>query len=134
MTFENVNVTNNSSTKGGLRYHDVCIVGGQSIDLVVTASENYKAYKPKMNGKRGAFGRINMAAKIKRAHFTFSFYKNGFSTPVELQSVDFTSCDLDGASRRQERIVLKGHASYYLHVHSVAPQGQQERKRSIHSK
>ena len=71
---------------------------GTSLDLLVTADEHYKAFKPAKNGiSDGGFGRLNLAAgATSTMHFTFV---DSNLRPVELDQFVISLYDFDAAGK-----------------------------------
>jgi hypothetical protein len=106
-------VTKNDLDKGGeIRYSEACVEKGEKVDLVVTTTSDYVTKKPWLNGLKGPYGNINLNAQTGY-DFTFSFYKSGTTTPVEISAFHFTIFDIDGwykggSMRQQESVTFFG--------------------------
>lgn len=92
----------------GIRYGDVAVVDGVSVDLVVNAQGNYVPCDVSKNGLHGSFGNINLNHGEK-VSLTFSFVDQK-GNPVRMPAFQFSVFDLDQGpdDQQQEWLITSG--------------------------
>jgi hypothetical protein len=87
-------VAQNDLADGGkLKLAGVGNVGGNPLDLEITAAGGFETKAPSKNGFTGSFGRLNVKV-CTTATFTFAFKDSG-GNPVEMEEFEVTFFDID---------------------------------------
>jgi len=108
----------------GIRYHNVAISGGNSVDMVVTAVSEYHADNARINGQRldshlveglaRAFGAVNLQAETS-VELSVDFYKSGTNASVKMERFYFSVFDVDeGRHCKTEEFAVGGFSHVYL--------------------
>lgn len=115
-------VYNNLGGKGpdtgvpeGIRYHNLLVVNGMVVDLIVNSAGFYKPWNVPLNGLYGKFGNINIA-QGETVDLAFRFVEAETSEPVTLKAVHFSIFDLDEGqfTRLRESLTIGGFVAGYL--------------------
>eukprot|EP00448_Togula_jolla_P024561 CAMPEP_0170592854 /NCGR_PEP_ID=MMETSP0224-20130122/13141_1 /TAXON_ID=285029 /ORGANISM="Togula jolla, Strain CCCM 725" /LENGTH=840 /DNA_ID=CAMNT_0010916777 /DNA_START=56 /DNA_END=2578 /DNA_ORIENTATION=+ len=94
-----------------LHYSSVAVVGGVTVDLVVSVLGRYEANNASMNGVVGDFGRVNVLGETSTT-LSFSFLDAATEEPVYLDPFYFSLHDVD-ASHGVEKLTVHGFESYH---------------------
>lgn len=99
-----------------LEYGNVSVVNGKSVNMVVTAGDDYVAYNSEHNGlAAGGFGRVNVQVNTS-ATLNFQFVDGETGEEVQMPALYFTVFDLDQGMDHEsrEKFILRGLVEYKL--------------------
>ncbi|WP_156114210.1 hypothetical protein [Myxosarcina sp. GI1] len=108
------NLTNGDANGVGatMRYNNVAIDNGTTLDMVITTLNSYNVVNTSYNGiANGNDGSINLRNGTS-TKFKFSFVKTGTDTPFTVSQIDFGVYDIDGPADGQEKITLYSTSNY----------------------
>jgi len=89
-----------------IRYSNAAVVGGRTVDLVLTTDGKYQSSKPTKNGNEGAFGLLNVKCGTS-VSITMSLVDSETGAPVTLDSVALTWYDLDEGKNGKGRTTVQ---------------------------
>jgi len=88
-----------------IRYGNAAVVGGRTVDLVLTTDGTFKTSKPTKNGKSGPFGILNVLCGTS-VTVTMKVLDSESGAPVTLDAVALTWYDLDEGKKEKGRATV----------------------------